>query len=157
MQKVITFHYTLKTDEGQILDSTKKESPLIFLTDARQLLPALEEEVKKIQKGEEKQFTITHEQAYGPYNEELVLTVHIKELPYPDVNIGDVYEIDREGLRMPVQVTKIDDDQVTLDGNPPKHSDNLNFTVEVIESRDATQEEIDHGHVHNKEGGCHHH
>lgn len=151
-QKVITFHYTLTGDEGKVLDSTVNENPLIFLTGVGQLLPALEDAVKDMEKGGKKSFSISHEQAYGAYNKELVFNAHIKEMPHPDVEVGQVFEVGVDGQNLPVMVTKVDGEQITLDGNPPKQTEELNFSIEVVDTRDATPEEIDHGHVHDQ--GC---
>ena len=147
-KQVITFHYELKGSEGEILDSSKGETPLSFLEGSQQIIPGLEEVLLILKKGESKNVSIPYRDAYGAYDQTLVAKIPQDQCPSQPLNVGDVFEVEKKGMRRMVTVVEVADDTIIVDANHPLAGKDLNFWVEIINRRDATAEEIDHGHVH---------
>ena len=153
--KVITFHYSLSDASGRTLDSSEGQEPLAFIEGIGQIIPALEEAIKDMKPGEKKRVEIPADKAYGPYDEEQVITVPRSQMPQQEIQLGDQFMTDEDPNLMPLTVTEITDTHVTMDANHPLAGVDLVFDVEMVGSREASEEEIDHGHVHG-EGGHHH-
>jgi FKBP-type peptidyl-prolyl cis-trans isomerase SlyD len=154
--QVVSIHYTLRDDAGEIIDRSAEGQPLAYLHGHGNLIPGLERELTGKNTGDRLQVRIAPADAYGEYDRELVQHVPRRALK----GIGDV----RVGLRLQAQtaqgaraftVTGVNGDMVTLDGNHPLAGKSLNFEVEVAGMRPATEEELSHGHVHG--AGGHHH
>ncbi|MCJ7552313.1 MAG: peptidylprolyl isomerase [Ignavibacteriaceae bacterium] len=155
--KAITFNYTLKDDEGNILDTTKGSSPFSFLSGNGQILPKLEDEMSGMLLGSKKNVKIDAADAYGEYNEEAVQKVERTNFP-KDVDLQPGMQFvtnSPDGHQMPFIISEIKEDDVTIDFNHPLAGKNLEFDVELLDIRDATTEEIAHGHIHGQ-GGHHH-
>lgn len=152
--RVITMHYTLTDKGGTVLDSSAGEAPLAYLEDAGNIIPGLEEAVKKLSVGDKKKINIAAADAYGEFNQELVMEVPRKQFPSDSkVKVGDRF---RTGSQSPVfTVMEVTDSAVKIDGNHPLAGQDLTFDVEILEIRAATEEELAHGHVHGEHG--HHH
>lgn len=151
MQYVIGFNYTLKSDQGEIIDQGHGENALYFLTGVGHIIEGLENELINMNKGEKKEVKIPHNEAYGPRRDEFIVKVAKNQFPDAEgeLQIGDQFKPEQE--ENPGQiftVIDINDTEVTLDGNHPMAGIDLNFSVEVIEKREPTSEEIDHGHAH---------
>ncbi|HLF18867.1 MAG TPA: peptidylprolyl isomerase [Candidatus Omnitrophota bacterium] len=155
-KQVITFHYELKDESGKIMDSSKGGTPLSFLEGSDQIIPGLEEALILLKKGEAKDVRVPYEDAYGPYDQKLVAQVALNQFPAGAPKVGDVFQIEKDGMHRLITVIEINGDNVTIDGNHPMAGKNLNFWVQIVERRDATSDEIDHGHAH-VAGGHHHH
>lgn len=157
INKVVTMHFTLKDDQGNVLDSTENSHPFAFITGKDQILPKLENEVNSMIIGGKKKVSLAAEDAYGTYNEEVVQVVDKKEFPQDFVlEIGMQYIANApDGTKMPFTITDVEGDDITVDFNHPLAGKNLNFDVELVDIRDATPEELAHGHVHGP-GGHHH-
>jgi FKBP-type peptidyl-prolyl cis-trans isomerase SlyD len=153
--RVISFHYTLKDDQGQTLDSSAGHDPLAFLEGKGQIIPKLEEQLGSMNVGEKKQVLVGHKDAYGAHDEKLIRSIPIKNVPKKDVKVGDEFEVTAGGKRTLARVTEVTTEQVTLDGNHPLAGKDLSFDVELVEVREASAEELSHGHVHGP-GGAHH-
>ncbi len=156
-QKVATIDYTLTDDQGTELDSSKDGEPLAYIQGIGNLIPGLEEALEGKSAGDELSVSIQPEQAYGKRDEELLQTVPRAHFEGVDeLQVGMQFRASSgDGEERVVTVVEIGDEQVTVDGNHPLAGQILNFEVKIVEVRDATQEELDHGHVHGP-GGHHH-
>jgi FKBP-type peptidyl-prolyl cis-trans isomerase SlyD len=154
-RRVISFNYTLKDDKGEILDSSS-DGPMAFLEGAQQIIPALEEQIKTIMIGQKKNVKLAAKEAYGEPEPKMVMDVPKAELAHiKDAKVGGYLQLQLQDQMKVVRITKMTDETVTLDGNHPLAGQNLEFDVEITDSRDATNEELAHGHAHG--AGGHHH
>lgn len=154
--KVVTIHYTLKGDGGEIIDASAEGEPLAYLHGFGNVIPGLESALEGKAAGDRLSVTVAPELGYGPRDEGLVQAVArsafqgVKELaPGMRFKAGGP-----RGARM-VVVTQVERDLVTVDANHPLAGQTLHFEVVVDAVRDATRAEIEHGHVHG--AGGHHH
>ena len=153
--KVVTLAYTLRV-EGEIIDQSRDGSPLLYLHGAMNIVPGLEEQLEGAAQGDTVTATVPPEKGYGPRIGEA------QEVPrhlFPDdaeLAAGmQVIAHDEEGRQIPFFITGISDEKITVDPNHPLAGETLHFEVTVEELRDATDEEIEHGHPHGP-GGHHH-
>ncbi|OGX07055.1 MAG: hypothetical protein A2Z88_03110 [Omnitrophica WOR_2 bacterium GWA2_47_8] len=153
-QQVITFHYDLRDEKKEMMESSKSGEPLSFLEGSGQIIPGLEKELIKLTVGKKQEVFVSYQEGYGPYDQSLVVEVPRKEFPVKEVKEGDLFQVEKEGEMNVVRVIEIADDKITIDANHPMAGKNLIFVVEVTNRRDATPEEIAHGHVH--DGHAHH-
>ena len=154
--KVVSIHYTLKDDEGTILDSSSGKDPLAYLHGANNVISGLETAMEGKKPGENFSVRIEPTEAYGEKDDTKLQTLDRSMFGEHEVQIGQQFHAaDPEGNSIVVTVTNIDGDEIIIDGNHPLAGITLNFDVEVVDIRDASDEEISHGHVHG-EGGHHH-
>lgn len=154
--KVVGMHYTLKDDDGNVIDSSEGKTPLMFIYGLGMIIPGLEKELSGKAKGDKVQTRVTPEEGYGPKDDQMIQQVPRSQFEGAgEIEVGMQFQVDTEMGGLIVTVVKLDDETVTVDGNHPLAGVHLNFDVEVTEVRDATKEELDHGHVHG-EGGHHH-
>ena len=154
--QVVSIHYTLKSDAGEVLDSSAEGEPLTYLHGHGNLIPGLERELAGKNAGDKVQVKILPADGYGEYDKALVQRVPRRALKgVPNVHVGMRLQAQTEQGARAVTVTQLAGDMVTLDGNHPLAGQNLNFDVEVTEVRPATAEELEHGHAHAP--GDHHH
>ena len=153
---VVTIHYTLKDDAGNTLDSSAGGDPIAYLHGHGNIVPGLERELEGKSKGDKLNVQVSAADGYGEYQKELVQQVPRRALKgITNVTVGMRLQAQTpEGART-VTVTRVASDMVTIDGNHPLAGKALNFEVEVTDVRQATQEELAHGHVHG--AGGHHH
>jgi FKBP-type peptidyl-prolyl cis-trans isomerase SlyD len=153
---VVLIHYTLKDDDGKVLDSSAEGDPLAYIQGHGNLVPGLEKALEGKTRGNRISVTLSPAEGYGARSEALVQRVPKRSLQ----GSGEV----RKGMQFRAQTdqgvhlltaTAVAGDMVTLDGNHPLADQTLHFEVEVIEVRGATAEELEHGHVHGP-GGHHH-
>lgn len=158
MNKVITINYTLKDKEGNLLDSTDNGGPFSFITGNMQVLPGLEEALVSMIIGSKKNIKLAAADAYGEYDENAIQKVNRSLFPEEaELETGMTYFAhSSEGQHIQFVITKIENDDITVNFNHPLAGKNLEFDVELLDVRDATPEEISHGHVHGP-GGHHHH
>ena len=154
-RQVITFHHILKDQEGKIVDSSREENPLIFLEGAGQIIPGLEAILIKLNKGDTRDVKIPYQDGYGAYDQKLVMHVDRNKFPKKDMKVGDMFEVGQDHQFQLVTVIEITELNVTIDANHPLAGKDLFFNIEIIDKRDATTEELAHGHVHG--AGGHHH
>jgi len=156
MSQVIGFHYTLKNKIGVVLDSSDGRDPLLFLAGRGHILPKLEEQIADMAVGDSRKISLSAEDGYGPVNEELQLTVKRSQFPEEaDLKPGVQFQVNNEQGSPVFTIKKIDGEDVHIDGNHPMAGVDLHFDIEITEKRDATAEEIAHGHAHGP-GGHHH-
>ena len=149
-QKVISFHYTVKDTSGNVLDSSQNGEPMAFLTGQNQIIPGLEAELVKMTEGENKNILVESEDAYGARQDNLTQEVPRSELPQ-DISVGQMFSVSTDDSGEPthlVTVVDFDDEKVTLDANHPLAGQDLAFEVSVEGAREATESEVEHGHVH---------
>ncbi len=153
---VVSIHYTLKDDDGEIMDSSEGREPLAYLHGANNLIPGLEQELQGKTAGAKFQATIEPKDAYGEINADLKQTVSMQMFQGVDeIQPGMSFIAQGEGgQQRQVRVVEIDGDDVTIDANHPMAGQTLHFDVEVVEVREATAQELEHGHVH---AGGHNH
>lgn len=154
--KVATLHYTLKDNDGNILDQSEDGS-FVYLHGAMNIIPGLENALAEKAAGDSLSVKINPEDGYGVHDKN-----RIQEVPKnmfensDDIQLGMQFHAEGPGGEMLiVTVTEIKDDTVVIDGNHPLAGQELNFDVKVMDVREASEEEIEHGHVHGEHG--HHH
>ncbi len=157
--KVVSFHYRLSEENGDLIEENDTDKPLVYLHGHNALLPALEEEMVGKAIGDKFSVTLTPEQAYGPVRENSVQRVTLKHIAnskkIKKFKPGMKIQVNTsEGLR-DVVVVKAGLKTVDVDTNHPYAGKTLTFDVEVNDIRDADQDEITHGHAHGP-GGHHH-
>ncbi len=151
------FHYTLKNDAGEVLDSSAGKDPMAYLHGAGNIVPGLERRLAGCQKGDKFDVRIPPGEAYGEREQEL------QEVPreaFPgnvQLHKGMMFQAQTEtGEVVPLWVHAVEAEVVVVDPNHPLAGVALNFSVEVLDVRAASEEELHHGHVHGP-GGHHHH
>jgi FKBP-type peptidyl-prolyl cis-trans isomerase SlyD len=155
---VISFHYVLRDDAGEVIDTSGRDRPLAFLEGSGTIIDGLEMALRSMQTGEKRKVSVAPEAAYGTYDPNLVQTVERAMLPVDELKVGDMFQAGGDHHSPVVRVIAIEGDKVKLDANHPLAGQRLHFEVEVVERREATQMEIEHGHAHGS--GCcggHHH
>jgi FKBP-type peptidyl-prolyl cis-trans isomerase SlyD len=157
MQRVIGFHYTLTDKSGTVLDSSIGDEPLYFLENSQQIIPGLEKVIALMNTGDKKKIEVLAADAYGDVNPELVVKVKKTQFP-PDaqLTVGDQFQVNNDQHSPVFTIMSIESDEVTVDGNHPMAGKDLFFDVEIIGMRDATAEEMSHGHAHGAHGHGHH-
>jgi FKBP-type peptidyl-prolyl cis-trans isomerase SlyD len=156
--KVVLIHYTLKNDSGATLDSSSGGDPLAYIHGQGNIIPGLEKALEGKQSGDKLNVKVEPSEGYGERDDELVQQVPRRAFGgAAKVKPGMQFHAQTsQGQTRVVTVTRIQGDMVTVDGNHPLAGEKLHFDVEVTEVRDATEEELEHGHVHGP-GGHHHH
>lgn len=154
--KVVSIHYTLRDEAGEVLDSSPGGAPLAYLHGNGNLVPGLETALDGRSAGDRFEVRVAPEQGYGVRDERLVQIL-------PRARFGAAGELvpgmrfragDAGGQRL-VTVTRVERDLVSVDANHPLAGKTLHFEVEIAAVRRATREELEHGHVHGP-GGHHH-
>ncbi len=150
-------HYTVYTEDGQVADSSIGEEPLEFLFDQGNIIVGLENALEGLEAGAKKVVVVAPDEAYGEFDKEA-----FQEVPrdqFPDdapIEVGMQLALeDEEGFHIPAIIDKIATDTVTLNFNHPLAGRTLKFDVEILEVREATEEELEHGHPHGVEGYNH--
>ncbi len=155
--RVVSIHYTLTDDKGAELDSSRGGEPLQYLEGAGNIIPGLEREVAQMKTGDKKIVKVPAKDAYGEKRDDMMIEVPRTQFPADmQVKVGDRFRGGADAHAPMFTVLAVEGDKVKLDGNHPLAGQNLNFDVEVTETRVATSEEVSHGHAHGP-GGHHHH
>lgn len=156
--KVVTMNFTLTDDHGNVLDSTAQGGPFSYISGKNMVLPKLEEAVNGMLIGSKKNLKLEAKDGYGNYNDDAVQVVGKENFPEDFVlEVGMEYMASNpDGVQMPFTISNVDGEEITVDFNHPLAGKNLNFDIELLNVRDATVEELSHGHVHGS-GGHHHH
>ena len=151
---VAAIDYTLTDDDGQVLDTSEGREPLTYLHGAGNLIPGLETALEGQTPGDSLSVTVQPDEGYGERDDRLVQQVPRSAFEgVEQVEAGMRFQAtDENGQGRVVTVTGVEGDEVTVDANHPLAGVPLNFEVNVVEVREATSEEIDHGHVHTGDG-----
>lgn len=155
-KKIVVMNYTLTTDDGEVLDQSD-DGTFAYLHGAQNIISGLESALVGKSAGDTLNVKVAPEDGYGERNDEMVQVVG-KEMFEADAEIEVGMQFNAEGPEgHPIMITvaAIEGNDVTIDGNHPLAGVNLNFDVSVVEVKDASEEEIAHGHVHGPDG--HHH
>lgn len=154
--RVVSFSYTLRDEQGAVLDASSGRGALSYLHGKGNIIPGLEQALAGKSAGDKLEVTVAPEQGYGARDERLVQIV--ARAKFGEVaNLAPGMQVRANGPQGPrmVTVVRVDRDFVTVDANHPLAGRTLLFSLEVAEVRKATHEEISHGHVHGP-GGHHH-
>jgi len=155
--KVVSIHYTLKNNSGEVIDTSDGGEPLGYLHGAQNIIPGLEAALEGKTTGDELNVSVEPDKAYGERDDEKVQAVP-KDM-FEDASqlvVGAEFFADGpDGEHVTVMIKEVNDDEVVVDGNHPLAGETLHFDVKVLEIRDATEEEVSHGHVHGPEGHAH--
>lgn len=153
---VVQFHYTLKDEAGVEIESSHESDPLAYLHGYKNMLVGVEKALEGKEKGDKFSVTLQPEDAYGERNEEAIQRVPAKHLQGADKwKPGMMATIETEQGQRQVTVVKGGKFMVTVDINPPLAGMVLTFDLEVVDVREASDEEVEHGHAHGV-GGHHH-
>lgn len=146
---VVAIHYTLKDDDGKVIDQSEDNAPLYYLHGHNNIVEGLEEALTGRSPGDQLDVSVPPEKGYGQRNPALVLEVPRSQLP-PDLDPqkGMVLEMSAQGRSVPVTVTRVKLNSIEVDANHQLADCTLHFSVNVHEVRKATGEELSHGHAH---------
>lgn len=156
-RRVLAFNYVLKGADGQTLDASEAGEPLAFLEGAGQIIPKLEEEIKEMKAGDKKVVKLAAADAYGATDPKMMMDVPKEELAHLKIEMGAFLQLNLGEQTKVVRVAEITETKVVLDGNHPLAGVDLTFDIEMSAVRDATAEELQHGHAHGVHGHGHHH
>ena len=153
---VVTIDYPLKDDNGTVLDSST-EGNFAYLHGAHNIIPGLENALTGKSAGDEVEVSVSPAEGYGERNDSMIQSVPRDMFDSEqEIQVGMQFHAQSpEGEMIVVTVTDVADDDITVDGNHPLAGVNLNFGVKVVDVREASQEEIEHGHVHGPGGHQH--
>ncbi|MDG2364109.1 MAG: FKBP-type peptidyl-prolyl cis-trans isomerase [Methylococcaceae bacterium] len=152
---VVSILYKLSNDAGTILDQSTEDNPLIYLHGQGNIVIGLENALTGKTIGDTLDVTVTPDEGYGNREDYMVETVNRSMFEGLDeISIGKQFHAEGNTGPVVVTVTKIEGDEITIDGNHPLAGENLNFAIEVIAIREATEDELTHGHIHGP--GCQH-
>ncbi len=153
---VVTLHYTLKDNDGKIIDQSDDDS-FLYLHGAMNIIPGLENALTGKSAGDELSIKVSPEEGYGVKEDD-----RIQEVPKDmfdnaeEIKVGVQFHAQSpDGAAVVVTVTEVKDDVVVIDGNHALAGMELNFDVKVVDVREASAEEIEHGHVHGPHGHQH--
>jgi FKBP-type peptidyl-prolyl cis-trans isomerase SlyD len=158
--KIVSFDYTLTDVNNQLLDSSADAEPLVYLHGHGNIIPGLEQAMEGKTSGDTFKITVSAADAYGARDEKLITTIPLSRFGDEKVEKGMEFQAQTaEGYRI-VTVTSVNGEQVTIDANHPLAGQDLCFDVTVKDIREASEEEIAHGHSHHHEhcddcGNCH--
>ena len=150
--KVASIHYTLTDNDGKVLDSSSGREPLHYIQGIGNLIPGMEEGLEGKKQGDKVNLKVSPEKGYGVKSEELIQKVPRSAFGDQKIEKGMQFQTNQGGV---VTVTNVGLSEITVDANHPLAGVELNFAVEVLSIREATEDELAHGHVHGP-GGHHH-
>lgn len=155
-KKIVAINYTLTTDDGEVLDQSDDGS-FAYLHGADNIIQGLESALTGKTVGDKLNVKVQPAEGYGERNDEMVQVVG-REMFESDaeLEVGTQFHAEGpDGTPIMITIAAIEGDDITIDGNHPLAGVNLNFDVSIVDVRDASEEEIQHGHVHGPDG--HHH
>ena len=155
--KVVSMTYCLKDEKGEELDRADKDKPLEYLHGSGNIVPGLENALDGLKVGDKKEVTVKPEEGYGEVMKDLKMELDRNNFP-KDQKLAPGMQFMAElsdGKKHPFNVVELKGDKVHVDGNHPLAGQTLQFSIEITKIRNATAEELKHGHAHG-EGGHHH-
>jgi FKBP-type peptidyl-prolyl cis-trans isomerase SlyD len=154
--KAVILDYVTRDQSGEIIDSSANDGYLTYIHGTENLIPALEQALTGHRQGDKLSVSIPCEEAYGERDESLIEGVPRENFPgVEQIAVGMQFQTEmEEGAPFLVTVVEVDEATVTVDGNHPMAGKDLNFDLEIIEVREASADEIEHGHVHHDGDHC---
>ncbi len=153
-RNVVTFHYTLRDPDGRVLDASIGGEPISYLEGGGQIVEGLEEGLRGLAVGTRAEIGVPAAKAYGERDETQVQRVLKSLLPIEgEVRPGDQFRAGDDAFAPIVTVRGVEGEELLLDANHPLAGVDLNFEIEVLAVRAATDEECAHGHAHGAGGG----
>ena len=154
--KAVSFHYTLKDADGEQMETSRDKDPMSYLHGANNIIPGLENAMEGRSVNDEFSVTVEPEEAYGVRNENNVQRLPMKRLKgIGKVSVGQVLTLQTNNGPVQVTVLKVGRFNIDVDGNHPLAGKQLTFDVEITDIRDASDEELEHRHVHGPGGHQH--
>lgn len=154
---VVQISYALRDSKGEILDQAGMDEGFLYLHGHQNIVPGLEAALEGKSKGDKVKADLTPDQGYGDFDPALVRRVEKKNFPpkLRNPEIGEMFQVEEDGTVRVYSVTKVEAGHITIDGNHELAGQDLHFEVEIGDIREATAEELEHGHAHAP--GHHHH
>ncbi|MPS32728.1 MULTISPECIES: peptidylprolyl isomerase [unclassified Salinivibrio] len=154
---VVSLAYQVKNEDGALVDESTAQEPLQYLHGHRNLIVGLENALEGREKGESFDVTVGPDEAYGDYQEAMVQRVPANVFQGVDqVEVGMRFMAETDQGQIPVEVTEVDGEEVVVDANHMLAGQTLSFSVDVVDVREATEEEVSHGHIHQDGESCGH-
>ncbi len=142
-QKMVKIHYTLTDKDGNLIDTSREQGPLEYMHGVGSLIPGLERQIEGKAVGEKFKVVVEPKEGYGEYDDSLVQEVPRKQFEVAKpIEVGDTFEAQTPTGPFMVRVTKVTDDQITVDGNHELAGKELFFDIEVVDVRDPSEEEL---------------
>ena len=157
IKKAVTLAYTLTDKDGNVLDKADTNEPFVYLHGTGGIIPGLEKALDGKAKDDQFEVSLEPSEAYGDRSDQLVQDVPkdmFGEMSDDDMFVGAQFHAETSQGMQVVTVNAINDDSITIDGNHPMAGKALNFDVTVLDVRDATDEELSHGHIHAHGESC---
>ena len=154
---VVSIDYTLKSDEGSIIDQSQPGQPMDYLHGHQNIIPGLENALLGKSVGESVDVRVEPAEGYGEFNPDLEQVVPRERFQgVENLEVGMQFQASTEQGPVSVRIKQVEGEDVTVDGNHPLAGQHLNFSVTIQAVREATEEEKTHGHIHasGAEGGC---
>ncbi|MFZ2635358.1 MAG: peptidylprolyl isomerase [Rectinemataceae bacterium] len=151
--RVVTLDYSLRDAAGKLIDSSEGSEPLVYLHGNENIIPGLEKHLEGKIAGDKISCIVPAVEGYGERDEQLIVKIDRKDFG-PDAEIAPGMQFEahgEEGVQI-VTVVSVDGSEVTIDANHPLAGENLHFDVKVVDVREASEEELKHGHVHSGSG-----
>lgn len=155
---VATISYRVSDMEGKVLESSETNGKLAYIHGMQFLSPGMESALEGKEAGEKIDSELKAAEAFGEYSEAMLFSIPRKDFPVNDeeLNVGLEFQAEIKGDVRFCRVEKIEGDVITINANHPYAGIDVRFEAEVHDVREATSEEIDHGHVHGEGGHAHH-
>ena len=142
--KMVSIHYTLRDESGDVLDSSKDRDPLDYIQGAGQIIPGMEKALEGKEAGEEMSLVVEPEEGYGKRDESLVYKVPKEQFQgIDDIKVGMCFQVNPGDGPLLMSVSGVEEDEILLDGNHPLTDMVLSFEISIINVREATKEELD--------------
>jgi FKBP-type peptidyl-prolyl cis-trans isomerase SlyD len=155
MPRIVSFHYTLRDPSGRVLDSSAGGEPITYLEGAGQIIEGLDAQLRTTLAGQKSRVEVPARSAYGERDPAQLQRVKRELLPIEgELKVGDQFQTGPSRADPVVTVAALEGDEVVLDANHPLAGVDLTFDVEITGAREATEEELHHGHAHGGSGCC---
>ena len=151
----VYFQYSLSDETGDTIDASPENEPMAYLQGHNNIIPGLEKEMEGKKAGDVMVVTVEPKEAYGERKEEMVQKIPRESFKAEDIKIGMRFEATTPNGAVSVVVADLTDETVTVDGTHPLAGKKLTFDVRISDVREATKEELTHGHIHGPGGHQH--
>ncbi|TMO76945.1 FKBP-type peptidyl-prolyl cis-trans isomerase [Pseudoalteromonas aurantia] len=155
--KVVKMHYSVLDNDKNTIDNSFDGEPLLFIIGTGYLIPGLEDAIIDKSAGDTLSVTVEPAQGYGERHDELMQAVPKSMFDGMEIDVGMQFRASTDDGDQMVMIIDIQDEEVIVDGNHPLSGITLHFDVEILEVRDATEDELSHGHVHTEDSCGHEH